>query len=232
MAWKMVRSLLAVGLTTGLVAGCASARASAGGAAEPASAKASGDVPPAASSGSAEAPIRLRPGDVVRIEVELDPSFGGQFGVGEDGLILIPRIGLVPVAGRPFDAVREDIGRAYALELEHAVIRVTPLVRVAVLGEVMRSGLFQVDPTQTVADVLAMAGGLTPFADRGEVMLVRDGESRTVSIDPESPGLMRGLRSGDRIIVGRKSWLSENLAIFVGAAASVAAAAVTSLIVR
>jgi hypothetical protein len=40
------------------------------------------------------------------------------------------------------------------------------------------------------------------------------------------------LRSGDQLVVGRRTWLSENLPIFIGAAASVAAAAVTSLIVR
>jgi hypothetical protein len=40
------------------------------------------------------------------------------------------------------------------------------------------------------------------------------------------------LRSGDQLLVGRRSWISENLPIFIGAAASVAAAAVTTLIVK
>ncbi len=190
----------------------------------------------AAAQAPAQAParesIRLRPGDVVRVEIRDEPSLGGQFSVGEDGYILIPRIGLIPVADRPFDAVRDDVRHAYAAELADTVMRVTPLVRIAVIGEVMRPGLFPVDPTQTLADVLATAGGLTPFADRGSVVLLRDGATTSVELDPGSAGLARRLRSGDRIVVGRRSWFSENLAIFVGAAASVAAAAVTSLIVR
>ncbi|HEX6939832.1 MAG TPA: polysaccharide biosynthesis/export family protein [Longimicrobiales bacterium] len=238
-----VRSLIAVSLATASVAACASARGSrglvdgfpavdgpAGASTGAASGAADGGSParPAAS----DEPIRLRPGDAVRVEVRVDPSLGGQFGVGDDGNVLIPMIGLIPVAGRPFDAVREDVRRAYAGEVADDVIRVTPLVRIAVLGEVMRPGLFPVDPTYTIADVLASVGGFSPLADRGEVVLVRDGESRTISLDPEAPGLFGGLRSGDRIVVGRRSWFEENLAIFVGAAASVAAAAVTSLIVR
>lgn len=178
------------------------------------------------------AEIALRPGDVVRIEIRDEPPLGGQFQVGEDGSIFIPVIGLIPVAGRPFEAVREEVRAAYAAELADPVVRVTPLVRIAVLGEVARPGLFPVDPTHTVGDVLATVGGLTPLADRGRISLVRDGVSTRIRLDPDSHGLQQPLRSGDRLMVGRRSWFSENLAIFVGAAASVAAAAVTTLIVR
>lgn len=189
-------------------------------------------APCAAAQARDEEPVRLRPGDVVRIEVRDEPSLGGQFQVGEDGLVLIPVIGLVPVAGRPFDEVRDDVRRAYTTQLSDPVLRITPLTRVAVLGEVMRPGVFHIEPTQTLADLLAMVGGLTPFADRGKVMLLRDGATIRVRIDPEDASLSRRLRSGDRIMVGRRGWLSEHLAIFVSAAASVAAAAATSLIIR
>lgn len=204
-------------------------------AAEPSAAQTAADS--AAGRGSwvraAPEPIRLRPGDAIRVEVRDDPGMGGEFQVGEDGAVLIPVIGVIPVAGRAFDEVSADVRAAYGRELADPVLRVVPLVRVAVLGEVIRPALLPVDPTYTVGDVLALAGGLTPLADRDEIVLVRrDGERIPLSLDPGSEVLMQPLRSGDRIVVGRKSWLSQNLAIFVGAAASVAAAAVTSLIVR
>src|SRR5690606_20703485 len=104
--------------------------------------------------------------------------------------------------------------------------------RIAVLGEVMRPGLFPVDATHTLGDVLATVGGFTPFADRDEITLERDGVRMRIPYKPGEPGLHQPLRSGDRILVARRSWFSENLAIFVGAAASVAAAAITTLIVR
>jgi hypothetical protein len=40
------------------------------------------------------------------------------------------------------------------------------------------------------------------------------------------------LQSGDQIMVWRRSWVSENVPILISAAATVAAAAVTTLIVR
>jgi hypothetical protein len=46
------------------------------------------------------------------------------------------------------------------------------------------------------------------------------------------PALAAGLRSGDQIVVGQQGWMRENLPIFISAAASVLAAAVTTLIIR
>jgi len=193
-----------------------------------------GDASAWASSSSQEAvaELRLQPGDVVSVEVRDEPSMGGQFQVAEDGTILIPLLGVVPVAGRPFAEVERDVRAAYARELADPVLRVRPMVRVAVLGEVIRPGLFPVDATHTIADVLASVGGLSPWADRGRITLERNGERVRVRFEPGDPTLAMPLQSGDRIVVGRKSWFRENLAIFVGAAASVAAAAVTTLIVR
>src|SRR5690606_38319226 len=108
-------------------------------------------VQASSSSHAALAEIRLQPGDVVAVEVRDEPSMGGQFQVAEDGTILIPLLGIVPVAGRTFAEVERDVRAAYARELADPVLRVRPLVRVAVLGEVMRPGLFPVDATHSIA---------------------------------------------------------------------------------
>lgn len=177
-------------------------------------------------------PVRLRPGDAVRIEVKADPSMGGQFGVSQGGDMLVPGLGILRVADRPFAEVRRELYRRYEAELLDPVLLITPMVRVAVMGEVRQPGVFPVEPTHTVGDVLATVGGLTPRADRGEIRLIRDGESIPISLDAGSPSLERRIRSGDRLVVGRWSWFRENLAIFVSAATSVAAAAVTTFIVK
>jgi hypothetical protein len=51
-------------------------------------------------------------------------------------------------------------------------------------------------------------------------------------LDPGANDLAGRLRSGDQIVVGRRSWIHENAPIVVGAVASVLAAATTGLIVR
>lgn len=176
--------------------------------------------------------LRLRPGDMVRLQVGDEPGLSGEFPVTEQGVALLPMIGVVRVQDRPFGAVRAEIRERYGEELRDSEVLVTPIVRVAVLGEVRIPGLKPVDPTLTVADLIAAAGGLTPLGDPGRVTLVRDGEPIRISLEADAPGRDRTLRSGDQILVGRVSWYRENLPILLSAGASVVAAAITSLLLR
>lgn len=187
---------------------------------------------PAASGPPQLGGLRLRPGDAVRLEIKDEPALSGQFPVGADGRLLLPLVGFVVVEGREFGDLAAEVEARYAGELADPVIRLTPLVRVAVLGEVRIPGLYPVDPTFTVADALAQAGGLLPTANRGKIQLVRGGEVVLAKLDPRSETLRLAIRSGDQIVVPRRGWISENTPILIGAAASVLAALVTSLILR
>lgn len=176
--------------------------------------------------------VRLTPGDQIRLEIRDEPELGGEYLVDQEGRVLLPLIGLVAVAGRPFPDVVEELRSAYAVELADSEIRVLPVLRIAVLGEVRQPGLFPADPTHTTADLIAVAGGLTPQGDPGKIRVVRDGEVLVGELDPGSPALDRVVRSGDQIIVGRRSWLSENASLVVGSMTSIAVAVITALLVR
>ena len=188
---------------------------------------------PASGQAVPDAPsVRLRAGDAVRLDVVDEPALGGDFSVDESGRVLLPLVGLVPVAGRDFEDVRREVGAAFARELSNRPVRITPLLRIAVLGEVRTPGLYPVDPTFTMGDVLSLAGGLGPEADRGSVELVRDGRVVEAANALDLGALSQRLRSGDQIVVGRRSWLRANTATFVGAGASVVVAILTALILR
>lgn len=176
--------------------------------------------------------LRLRAGDLVRIMIKDEPTLSGDFPVNDDGRILVSMAGLVEVAGRRFGDVRAELHVTYAEQLVDPVIVITPLVRIAVLGEVRRPGVFPVDPSHSLADVLATVGGLTPLGHEGRISLVRDGEVVATRLSPGADMLAVPLRSGDQIVVGRLGWWRENMPVLVGAAASVAAAAITSFIIR
>jgi polysaccharide export outer membrane protein len=174
----------------------------------------------------------LRPGDLIRLEVPDVADMTGEFAVADDGVVLLPLIGSMAVGGRPFEDVSRDIVKAYSRELLETPVRVTPVLRIAVLGEVRQPGLVPADPTYTLADVLAAAGGLTPDGDAGRITLLRDGESMRFSLDESGALLSSRLMPGDQVVVGRRSWIGRNMNVLIGAAASVVAAAVTSLILR
>src|SRR5690606_18676657 len=107
----------------------------------------------------------------------------------------------------------------------------SPLLRIAVLGEVRSPSLYAVDPTHTLADLLALAGGFTPSADRDRVLRVRDGAEDELSGE-EQVDLAQGLRSGDQIVVVRRSWFSENAALLLSTGVSITVAVLTALILR
>src|SRR5690606_2283167 len=143
----------------------------------------------------------------------------------------LPIIGIAQATDKSVAMLRSELESRYARELAEPEVQVTPLVRVSVLGEVRNPGLFLVDPTHAVRDVIALAGGLTPSANR-RVRITRAGVETVAEYEAGAAELDARLRSGDEIFVDRRSWLGDNLGIFIGAAASVAAAAVTSWIVR
>ena len=180
----------------------------------------------------AQDPLLLRPGDALRVRIQDEPSWSGDFDVAEDGTVLLRPLGLVPVTGRPFAQVKDELLRAYQRELVNAAVTITPLVRIAVLGEVQRPGLLPVDPTLSLADVVAAAGGITPLGDRNKVRLVREGRVITARLNPESDTRSLSLRSGDQIFVARRSWWAQNTPVLVGALGSVTAAVIASILVR
>lgn len=174
----------------------------------------------------------LRQGDRIVLQLKNEPALSGDFTVTPEGTILVPLIGLVRVTGRPFADFEAEVRAAFARELADPELVVTPLRRISVLGEVRVAGYHWIEPAGTVADALVLSGGLLPTAKRKQILLLRDDEESRVDLEADGAATATRLRSGDRLVVERRSWFSENLAIFIGAAASVAAAAATSLIVR
>jgi protein involved in polysaccharide export with SLBB domain len=164
--------------------------------------------------------------------IKNEPAMSGDFPVAADGTVMLPIIGIAQATDKSVAMLRSELEARYTRELAEPEVQLTPLVRVSVLGEVRNPGLFLVDPTHVVRDVIAMAGGLSPSAKRNRVRITRGGTETVAEYEAGAAALESGLRSGDEIFVDRRSWLGDNLGIFIGAAASVAAAAVTSLIVR
>ena len=171
-------------------------------------------------------PDALRPGDYVRVTVWREPDLSGDFQVDARGYVTFPKLGEVQVAALPPDSIRPTLLAEYARYLVNPSVEVVPLRRVSVLGAVAKPGLYPVDPTMTLADAVALAGGAAPDGKRDVVELRRGPEVVIARLDVLTPVSRTPLLSGDQLWVPQRGWLSRNPWVFtsvLAAAATIAA---------
>ncbi len=160
-------------------------------------------------------PLRL--GDIVRLRIWREAEMSGDYTVNEDGDVVLPRVGNIHVAGEQPAEVKTRITQAYSRFLQNPSIEVTLLRRVHVLGAVRNTGLYPVDPTMTVSDALALAGGTTADGSPNRVVLIRDGVRLPVKLEANTPIAGAAIRSGDQIYVDQRSWISRNTGVVTAA---------------
>jgi polysaccharide export outer membrane protein len=157
--------------------------------------------------------LPLRPGDVIRITVFQHAEVSGDFPIDENWKLVLPMIGEMNVRSMTVPELRTHIRNEMAQLYSRQFITVVPLFRVAVLGEVHRPNLYSVDPTMTIYDVLALAGGTTRDAKVEEMKLIRTGQLVPAPVDAAAlaAATLRelGVRSGDQLIVPRRFWTYE-----------------------
>jgi protein involved in polysaccharide export with SLBB domain len=150
-------------------------------------------------------PAVARPGDVIRLSIWREPQLSGDFVVDETGTVVLPKIGPVIVNGETPVTLRARLTAAYGAYVNHTSIAVTLLRRVQVLGAVRNPGLYTADPTMTLSDVLAQAGGVTPHGNARTVQLIPRGGS-PVAVSPHASVAQLPVRSGDQLFVPERSW--------------------------
>jgi polysaccharide export outer membrane protein len=121
----------------------------------------------------------IRDGDTLNIRVFNQEALSTKAKVRSDGRIAMPALGDIDVRGKHPATIKAELeGRlkdyVNAPSVTVTVEEFQPII-VSVLGEVTKAGSFPLDPRATVAQVLANAGGLTEFASRDNIFVVRAG---------------------------------------------------------
>ncbi len=153
----------------------------------------------------------LLPGDVIRIQIWREEGLSGDFQVDEGGEVVLPLLGRKQVVGVSPETLRDQLTEEYDAYLVNPSVNVTLLRRVTVMGEVRVPGLYPVDATVSVAQLIALAQGVTPDGDVNRITLVREGRTIRTDLAGTMAITDAGIRSGDRILVGKRSWMSRNL---------------------
>jgi polysaccharide biosynthesis/export protein len=126
---------------------------------------------------SVPAGYRIGPEDILEIDVWSRPELSRKVPVRPDGRISLPLINDVQTSGLTPMELRDILLTRlaeYVTAPEVSVI-VTEVrsFRVSVLGEVSRPGRFELKSQVRLVDALAMAGGLTQYASRSNIVVLR-----------------------------------------------------------
>ena len=142
----------------------------------------------------------LGPGDSVRVQLFGTVNGIYEHEVSRDGVLNLPEIGPVTVAGIPFSEFRRDLNNRVAEMMIGTQVSVTMgqlrTIRVFVLGDVNQPGSYVVSGLATISSALYRSGGISDVGSLRNIQLKRSGR-RVATLDIYDL-LLRGDTSGDR----------------------------------
>jgi polysaccharide biosynthesis/export protein len=127
---------------------------------------------------------RVDSGDVLEISVWKEEDLKKEVLVRPDGGISFPLIGELHAGGKTVDQIAAEITKRLGEFVSEPAVNVA-VMKVAqtiyVLGYVNKPGDFIVPTPVDVMQALAMAGGLTTFADEDDIQIIRRDANNTVT---------------------------------------------------
>ena len=128
----------------------------------------------------------IGPEDVLDIAVWDNAAVSRTVPVRPDGKISLPLLNDVTAAGLTPSQLRQVLTKALVSYMPtpsvSVIVREVHSYKVTVIGEVRLPGRFELKSQATVLDMLAMAGGLSEFAERGRIVVFRPNGGSTKRI--------------------------------------------------
>lgn len=151
--------------------------------------------------------------DVLSVVFWRDKDLSADVVVRPDGKISLPLLNDIHAAGYTPDQLRGALEKAAAKYISDptatVIVKEIRSRKVYVLGEVVRPGMVPLSGDMNVLQLIATVGGLLEYADKGNIVIVRqeDGRERRYRFDYDE--VVKGkkteqnimLKSGDTVIV-------------------------------
>ena len=162
---------------------------------------------------AAEKVYYIGPGDVIEIAVWKDPELSRNLVVPPDGIISFPLIGSVNVTHLTVPELRQIVTQKLSEFIPDATVTVMLIeinsLKAYVIGKVKKPGEFFINQATNVMQILAKAGGLTPFASDEDIMILRQKAYQIIKIPFDYGEVEKGknpeqniiLQPGDVIVV-------------------------------
>ncbi len=155
----------------------------------------------------------IGPEDVLGVVFWREPDLSGDVTVRPDGRISLPVIGEIEAAGLRPEALKARILTAAGKYVSDAnvavVVRTINSRKVFITGRVTTPGTYPLTGPRTVLQLIALAGGLTEYADAKSITVVREENGATKSLKVNYKEISKGrsleqniqLKPGDTVVV-------------------------------
>ncbi|MBL9036795.1 MAG: polysaccharide biosynthesis/export family protein [Rhodospirillaceae bacterium] len=131
---------------------------------------------------SQEPGYHINGGDLLHISVYGEPNLNQDVAVQPDGWLSFPLVGSINARGMTLKELQSKIADTlrtsqYFPSITDNEVTVSMLKAsgnsVSVLGQVQKPGTFAFDTQLDVMQAISLAGGLTPFADKNDIKVLR-----------------------------------------------------------
>ena len=124
------------------------------------------------------AEFRIGPEDILDIQVWKNEELSRVVPVRPDGKISLPLVNDIQAAGLTATQLREQVTQRLAEYVPSpevsVMVREVHSPKAAVVGNVRMPGHYEMKSPATVLELIARAQGLTEFADRGRIVILRN----------------------------------------------------------
>lgn len=154
----------------------------------------------------------IGPSDVLKVTVWKEQSLSGEFPVRPDGMISMVLLGDVKAAGLTPTELASQLTTDYKKYIQDPLV--TVLVegvnsqRIYLVGEVGKVGPVPLTPGMTPLQAIASAGGLTPYAHKNRIYILRGPQGNQEKIPFNYKKALRGdatqnvtLQPNDTVVV-------------------------------
>jgi protein involved in polysaccharide export with SLBB domain len=155
-------------------------------------------------------------GDRIAIVVRGDSTLSDTASVRAGRVIQLKNLPPISLAGVLHSELQDYLTKQLSQYLKNPTVQVTPLVQIAVVGNVGHPGFFWVPADLTLTDAIMLAGGPTQTSDLNGTKIKRDNKDRLTDKQVQQAFASGAtldqldMRAGDQISVpeaGKKDWV-------------------------
>jgi len=172
-------------------------------------------------------------GDIINLNVFPADEFSKEVTVQPDGTVEVPLIGAVKVSGMRVSELEKLLTSKFSKYISNPTITINvrkfSAYRVAIIGQVQRTGYYEFVEGMKILDLIAIAGGLNDYARTKDVKIFRkiknqNGEMKEETFEINLGDVLNGkldknieLKAGDIVYIPRQKftttskWISDNL---------------------